>query len=66
MRRKQPAHLPGITWAHAGPKELAAFDPASKVCVMNCGPTRMDPRSAAERRLLCDECLPAKRQPEAL
>jgi hypothetical protein len=46
-----------IVWTRADPAELARFDPSTKRCVMNCGPHRDDPRSAAERKLLCDDCL---------
>lgn len=50
---------PKPTWERANPEALAAFDPASKVCTMNCGPASGDPRSAKERKYLCDDCLPA-------
>ena len=43
-------------WQRADPDELAKFDPSTKVCTMNCGPAFGDPRSTAERMLLCDEC----------
>jgi len=46
-------------WPRANPDELARFDPATKVCVMNCGPAEGDPRSAAERKMLCTDCEPA-------
>jgi hypothetical protein len=46
-------------WPRADPAELERFDPETKVCVMNCGPAAGDPRSAAERKLLCDDCEPA-------
>lgn len=36
---------------------LAAFDPRTKVCTMNCGPTVGDPRSPEERRFLCPDCV---------
>jgi hypothetical protein len=45
-----------IAWTRADPDELARFDPRTKVCSMNCGPSTDDPRSANERALLCDEC----------
>lgn len=45
-----------IDWTRADPAELAAFDPATKVCNMNCGPHKDDPRSAEERLFLCDDC----------
>lgn len=43
-------------WPRADPEALAAFDPSTKTCVMNCGPHVDDPRSAVERFFLCDEC----------
>lgn len=46
-----------IVWPRACPAALAAFDPTTKVCTMNCGPHASDPRSEKERRLLCDDCL---------
>jgi hypothetical protein len=48
-----------IDWERADPDELAKFDPASKICVMNCGPASGDPRSAEERKFLCTDCEPA-------
>lgn len=48
-----------IAWPRADPAELERFDPRTKVCTMNCGPSTFDPRTEAERRLLCDDCLPA-------
>jgi hypothetical protein len=47
------------TWPRADPEALAAFDPSTKVCVMNCGPASGDPRTAAERKLLCQDCYDA-------
>lgn len=47
-----------IDWPRADPAELAAFDPRTKVCTMNCGPHTDDPRTQAERLLLCTDCLP--------
>ena len=58
-RKLQPAQPPDvmpIDWPRADPAELAKFDPASKVCNMNCGPHKNDPRSHAERLFLCDDC----------
>lgn len=40
----------------ADPAALAAFDPRTKVCTMNCGPSLDDPRSPEERRFLCTDC----------
>lgn len=45
-----------IEWTRADPAELAKFDPASKVCTMNCGQHGLDPRSRAELKLLCGDC----------
>jgi hypothetical protein len=56
---KKPAPSRPIVWQRADKAELARFDPASKVCTMNCGPHRDDPRTDAERKLLCDDCMPA-------
>jgi len=46
-----------IVFERADPKALAAFDPATKRCTMNCGPHAKDPRSRAERMFLCDDCI---------
>lgn len=56
---KKPPPAKPIVWTRADPAALAAFDPATKVCTMNCGPALGDPRSAEERKLLCDECVDA-------
>lgn len=40
----------------ADPVALAAFDPRTKACTMNCGPSFDDPRSPEERRFLCPDC----------
>lgn len=57
--RKQEAAAPDspIEWKRADPTALAAFDPASKLCTMNCGPHGRDPRNQDERMFLCDDCL---------
>ena len=55
VKAKPPEEKP-IEWTRADPAELAKFDPASKVCTMNCGPSGLDPRSRAERLFLCDDC----------
>lgn len=57
-RRHPPAEVLPITWHRADRAELAGFNPATKVCTMNCGPHREDPRSDRERRFLCGDCLP--------
>ena len=57
MKKQTPAAAPApITWQRAHPAQLAAFDPRTKRCSMNCGPHRDDPRSDLERLFLCDEC----------
>lgn len=65
-RKPQPAQPPAaiaIEWPRADPAELAKFDPASKVCNMNCGPHVHDPRSREERLFLCDDCSPKEPAP---
>lgn len=58
-RRLSPAAPAApIHWPRADPEALARFDPRTKACTMNCGPSSADPRTAAERKLLCDDCLP--------
>lgn len=52
----QPATERPIAWERADPAALAAFDPATKSCDMNCGPHGLDPRSREERLFLCDLC----------
>lgn len=49
--------MSNIKFERADPKALAAFDPRTKICTMNCGPHRDDPRSHNERLLLCGDCL---------
>lgn len=48
-----------VEWPRADPAKLAKFDPETKRCTMNCGPHRDDPRTDAERKFLCDDCMPA-------
>lgn len=55
-RKAKPPDDKPIEWTRADPAELAKFDPASKVCTMNCGPHGLDPRSRVERLFLCDDC----------
>lgn len=57
-RKPKPEQTPPapIEWPRAAPAELAAFDPSTRRCTMNCGPSGLDPRSRAERLLLCDDC----------
>lgn len=46
-----------IEFQRADPKALESFDQNTKVCTMNCGPHRDDPRTDKERKYLCDDCL---------
>ena len=46
-----------LQWPRADPAALAAFDPSTKLCTMNCGPHRDDPRTRAECKLLCGDCV---------
>lgn len=48
-----------LDWPRADPGALAEFDPATKICVMNCGPHISDPRTNKERKFLCDDCYPS-------
>lgn len=50
-----------IEFPRADPVALAKFDMATKVCTMNCGPHRLDPRTDKERRFLCGDCLIVER-----
>lgn len=52
-----PAQPQPVRWPRADPVALKNFDPRSKQCTMNCGPSKDDPRTTAERKLLCDECI---------
>lgn len=55
-KREEHASTP-LEWPRADSAALACFDPSSKICTMNCGPSTLDPRSEVERRFLCDDCL---------
>ena len=46
-----------LQWPRADPAALVRFDPRTKLCTMNCGPHRDDPRTLAERKLLCGDCV---------
>jgi hypothetical protein len=66
--RRRPELAPAalIVWTRADLAALASFDPSTTTCTMNCGPHRLDPRTEAERRLVCGDCLrhpPRPRQP---
>lgn len=56
-----PKVYPPIEWPRADPEALARFDPKTKTCTMNCGPHEHDPRSWAECKFLCDDCLITER-----
>lgn len=51
-----------VQWPRADPAALAAFDPKTKVCSHNCGPSKEDPRTAKERLYLCDLCWKAGKE----
>lgn len=57
--KKKPVPLvtKPIEFPRADPKALAEFDPTTKICTMNCGPHRDDPRDVKERLFLCTDCL---------
>lgn len=44
-------------WPRSDPAELSKFDPRTKVCTMNCGSAMGDPRSDAESKYQCGDCL---------
>jgi hypothetical protein len=54
---KRDALCAPIQWPRADPAALAAFDPSTKLCTMNCGQHRDDPRTRAECKLLCGDCV---------
>lgn len=47
---------PPIVWERTDPAKLAAFNPDTKVCTMNCGPHQDDPRGSKERKFQCGDC----------
>lgn len=58
-RKAKPVKLQAeqpIDWPRADPVALAAFDPATRTCNMNCGKHAQDPRSREERLFLCSDC----------
>ena len=55
-QNREAACMP-LQWPRADPAALAAFDPITKLCTMNCGPHRDDPRTRAECKLLCGDCV---------
>lgn len=46
----------GCVWPRSDPAELEKFDPRTKKCTMNCGPSSLDPRSKKERLFQCTDC----------
>lgn len=60
MKNKTSAPMKCLqpVWPRADPAALRAFDSTTRICTMNCGPARGDPRREAERRLLCADCIP--------
>lgn len=54
--KPKPTEATPPTFTRADPAALAQFDIRTKVCVMNCGPHRDDPRDVKERRFLCNDC----------
>jgi hypothetical protein len=55
-QKVKPTPEAAIDWPRADPAALDSFDQATKTCIMNCGPHRLDPRSYKERLFLCDDC----------
>lgn len=55
-----PKHVLEIQFPRANRAELNLFDETTKECTMNCGPHSADPRSAKERKFLCDDCVVTK------
>jgi len=58
MTRRTPPTAPTapIDFPRADPAELAKFDPTAKQCAMNCSRSAADPRTDAERIMLCGDC----------
>jgi hypothetical protein len=54
--KPQPESPKPFVWPRADPVALAAFDPETKECSMNCGQSTHDPRSWKECKFMCDEC----------
>ena len=57
MKRQPKPEPRPIVFPRSDPAELARFDPSTAVCTMNCGRHTDDPRSEAERRFQCDDCI---------
>lgn len=56
LRPERASLCAPMQWPRADPAARARFDPRTKVCSMNCGPSTEDRRNATERAFLCDEC----------
>ncbi len=56
IKRVLPIAPTPMVFERADPEALAKFDPSTKLCTMNCGPHRDDPRSNAEVKFLCNDC----------
>jgi hypothetical protein len=56
-RQRAPAlvHTP-LVFTRADKEALERFDTRTKICTMNCGPHRDDPRNHKERMFLCNDC----------
>ena len=60
---KKPAPpIEAIVWPRSTQAEMAGFDPKTKICTMNCGRHRADPRSPEEFKFQCTDCVPAGHQ----
>ena len=59
LKRVAPdrAALGAQMWPRVSHAALATFDPRTLLCTMNCGPHRDDPRTDAERKLMCGDCI---------
>ena len=57
MKRQPKPEPRPIVFPRSDPAELARFDPSTAVCTMNCGRHCDDPRTEAERRFQCDDCI---------
>lgn len=53
-----PEAAPAPEFPRATPFALMDYQPGSKQCTMSCTPHPADPRSAAERALMCPDCVP--------
>lgn len=60
MKKGKPIQHIKRVWTRADPALLEKFDPDTKQCTMNCGPHRNDPRTAKERKFLCEDCITVK------